>query len=394
MQNVTVPYVIFQVTHSATWVGLSAFVQLSPSVLMGPLSGWIADRFDRRKTLMVGQGAQGVLAAALWACWSAGFRDPRLLLVLLGLGGLAFGLVIPSWQAFITELVPRKDLLNAITLNSAQFNGARAVGPALAGLVLARFGPSWAFLVNALSFFAAVGALTLVHPTVIPRQKPSRNFMRQFGEALVYARNHQGLRAAIALVAAVFFLGNPVFQLAPVFAERVFRVGPGLYGLMTAAFGVGAVAGGALLGVFGGGQPRSRLVTWAIGLYAFGLAGFGLSRAYAFGVFFLLVIGVAFLAAIANLNTSVQLLVAEEMRGRILAIYLMGLTGAYPLGAFLQGALADQIGPSATVLLASGAMFFLWLLLHLNPHLPGYLNTPAHPSKTDIEESGRLPVLR
>lgn len=387
MQNVTVPYVIYQVTRSATLVGLAALVQLSPSVIMGPLAGWLADRFDRRKVLMVGQSAQGLLAAAVWAAWVANFRSPVLLLVLLGLGGVAFGLVIPSWQAFITELVPRKDLLNAVTLNSAQFNGARAVGPAVAGLVLARFGPSWAFLVNALSFFAVVVSLTMVHPTVAHRQRPSRNFLKQFVVALCYARSHRGIRTAIGLVMAIFFLGNPVFQLAPVFAEQVFRVGPGLYGLLTAAYGAGAVAGGLLLGVFGNRFTRGRLVAGAVGLYAAGLAGFGLSRSYPLGVFFLFLLGVAFLVAIANLNTSVQLLVDEHMRGRVLAIYLMGLTGAYPLGAFAQGALSDRIGPSATVLLAAGALSVLWIVLVLRPELPGALDKPGGLFDAELEEN-------
>lgn len=367
MQNVTVPFVIYQVTRSATWVGLSAFVQLSPSVLMGPLAGWVADRFDRRKVLIAGQAAQGLLAGALWAAWVAGVRSPLVLLLLLGLGGVAFGLTIPSWQAFITELVPRRDLLNAITLNSAQFNAARALGPAFAGLVLARFGPSWAFLVNALSFVAVLVALLAVRPNVAPRHLPSRRFLRQFFEAVAYARRHPGLSTAVGLVAAVFFLGNPVFQLAPVFAAHVFHVGAGRYGLLAASFGGGAVLGGVVMSIFGGRQTRSRLVSAGIALYAFGLTGFGLSRNYFLGLFFLSLVGVAFLVAVANLNTSVQMLVAEEMRGRVLAIYLMGLTGAYPLGAFLQGAVADRIGPSATVLAAAAALWVVALALVFRP---------------------------
>src|SRR5437588_11999606 len=284
MQNVTVPYVIFyRLTHSALWLGLAAFAQLFPSLLIGPVAGALAERLDRRRVLIVSNAVQGLLALGLWAMWVAGGRSPTLMVVLVAGGGLAFGATMPSWQAFLTDLVPREDLLNAITLNSAQFNGARALGPAVGGLVLGRFGPSWAFLFNALSFVAVIAVLTLIQSTAVARERVRRRVLRDFADGVAYVRRHGGILLAIGIVMAVFFLGNPVFQLAPVFAKRVYRVGPGLYGLLTAAYGIGAVVGAVVLGVLGRRWPRSRLVVAAVLLYAAGLIAFGLSRSYVVG---------------------------------------------------------------------------------------------------------------
>ena len=379
MQNVTVPYVIFyRLTHSALWLGLAAFAQLFPSLLIGPVAGALAERLDRRRVLIVSNAVQGLLALGLWAMWVAGGRSPILMVVLVAGGGLAFGATMPSWQAFLTDLVPREDLLNAITLNSAQFNGARALGPAVGGLVLGRFGPSWAFLFNALSFVAVIAVLTLIQSTAVARERVRRRVLRDFADGVAYVRRHGGILLAIGIVMAVFFLGNPVFQLAPVFAKRVYRVGPGLYGLLTAAYGIGAVVGAGVLGLVGRRWPRSRLVVAAVLLYAAGLIAFGLSRDYVVGWLFLAVTGAAFLGAVATTNTSVQLLVSDEVRGRVLAVYMMALTGSYPVGALLQGWLADRIGAPATVVAAGSILGVVGLVLLLRPGLTSLLDEHSH----------------
>jgi len=378
MQNVTVPFVLFRITHSALWVGLAAFVQLFPSMLIAPVAGALADRLERRRVLIASQAVQGLLALALWGVWVAGLRSPSVLVLLVGGGGLAFGVAMPSWQAFITELVPRDDLLNAVTLNSAQFNGARALGPAVGGLVLGRFGPSWAFLFNAVSFAAVIAALALIEPTGAVRDRVRRRVLREFGDGVSYARRHGGILVAFGVVAAVFFFGNPVFQLTAVFAKRVYRVGAGPYGLLTAAYGIGAVAGAGVLSVLGRRWPRSRLVTSAVLLYAVGLVGFGVAHSYVVGWFFLLVTGVAFLCSVATTNTSVQLLVAEELRGRVLALYMMALTASYPLGALLQGWVADQVGAPTTVIIAGSFLGLVGLLLLVRPGLAALLDEHSH----------------
>ena len=378
MQNVTVPYVVLLITGSATWVGIAAFSQLFPTVILGPVSGYLADRFDRRKLLIAGQSAQALLSLTIWGAWVANLRDPRLLVALLALNGAAFGLTMPSWQAFVTELVPRRDLLNAVTLNSAQFNGARAVGPAAGGLVLASFGPSWAFLANALSFVAVIVALVLLRPPPRLRVVSERRILGQFVDGLAYVRRHPGLLVAVGTVGIVFFLGSPIFQLVPVFAERVYHVGPSRYGLLGTAYGIGAVVGAVVLGFVGDRVRRSSVVVAALVLYGSGLVGMGLVRTYAGGFALLLVSGIAFLAIIAVLNTSMQLLVAEHVRGRVIAIYLMTLTGSYPVGALLQGWLTDRIGAPATVLMSGSLLVLVGLVMAFRPAIPRSLDGHVH----------------
>ncbi len=378
MQNVTVPYVIFQLTRSAGWVGLAAFASLFPSLLLGPLAGSLADRFDRRRMLIWSNVVQAALAFGLWGVWIGHWRSPALLIAIISVNGCAFGVTMPSWQAFLTQLVPRADLLNAVTLNSAQFNAARAFGPAIGGLILGRFGPSWAFLANALSFAAVIVALAAVHPVIVERAKPTERVLAQFAEGLRYARRHSGIMLALILCGCLSFLGTPVIQLTPVLAKRVYHVGPGLYGLLIAVFGSGAVFGAGVLGLIGSRWPKSRLVVFGVLLYAAGLVLVGLTGIYALGLIGLAVCGVAFLTCMATLNTTIQLQVAERIRGRILALWMMGITGFYPLGALLQGWLADQIGVRTTVLGAGLLMGAVVAVVAAKPGLAATVNEHTH----------------
>jgi len=382
MQAVTVPYVLYQLTGSAVWVGLAAFLGLFPGVILGPVAGPLADRLPRRQLLLWSQVVQASLAFALWGSWEAGFRSPGLLLGLIGLNGLVFGGTMPAWQAFVAELVPRDELLNAVALNSAQFNGARAIGPAIGGAALAAFGPSWAFLLNGLSFFAVIAALLLVRlpyarQVVTGVALSVRAINHEFVAGARYTRRHAGILLAVALVAVVSFVGSPIFQLLPIVATQVFAVGPGLYGLLTAAYGVGAVVGASALGVMGSRFRRSRITVGALCVFGLGLAGIGGSPAFGLGVAAVLVTGVGFLCTVATLMTSVQVLVAEEMRGRVLSLYMMSLTAMLPLGALAQSWVAQTAGMRAVAVADGIVLVSLAALLATRPAVAGALDTDA-----------------
>ena len=169
LQNLAVPFVLFELTGKAIWVGLAGFAQFIPSFVLGPLGGALADGNDRRKVLLATQTAMAAAAFLLWGVWVLDWREPALILVIVALTGVFAGLNIPSWQAFVPALVPREDLASAITLNSTQFNAARAIGPALAGVLLAVAGPAWAFFLNGLSFIAVLVALAMVRP--VPNER-------------------------------------------------------------------------------------------------------------------------------------------------------------------------------------------------------------------------------
>ena len=369
IQGVTVPYVLYQLTGSAAWVGLGAFAQFLPFMVMGPLAGSLADRFSRRQVLVVTQAAAAVVALALWLLWEADLATPGVIVAMVALGGVAAGLNVPAWQAFVTELVPRDALLNAITLNSAQFNGARALGPAVGGAVIATLGPSWAFLINALSYVAVLGALALVRVPPLERVPAAGRVLSQFAEGVRYTRAHTGIALCIVVVTVVAFLGSPVFQLAPVFAEEVFEVGPGWYGVLTGALGTGAVLGAPVVASWGTTVSRGRLAGGALLLYSASIVAFGLSPVLWVGIVALAVAGAGYLAVVSTLMTTMQLLVDEQMRGRVLAIYFMGFTGAYPLGSLIQGWVADRVGAPATTTTAGLLLLGLVVWLRVRPGL-------------------------
>lgn len=351
MQSFTVPFVLYKLTHSAAWVGLAAFAQFLPMMVMGSVGGVLADRVSRKGILLANQAGQMVLAFGLWGLWEAGHATPTVIVVLGALSGMTAGLGLPAYQSFVPQLVPRQALLNAVALNSAQFNGARAIGPALTGLVLAASGPGAAFLVNAVTYLAVIGALLAIRAS--GRTPPTRGRMaHQFRDAITYTRAHPGLRRAVFVVFCASFLGAPVIQLTPVFAREEFHVGGGLYGLLGAAFGTGAVVGAVVIGAYGDGVRRSTLATGGLALFGAALLGLAAAPVYAVGFVALLAMGAGYLVISSTANTAIQLLVSEDMRGRVLALYVMAFSGGFPIGALVEGRLADAVGVRLTVAVA------------------------------------------
>lgn len=368
MQNVSVPFVLYQLTESATWVGVASFAQFFPAVLMGPLGGSIADRFSRRSVLLVAQTTMAAIAVALWALWSSGAAAPWSITALVALLGATSGIAIGSWQAFVSELVPRRLLLNAVTLNSAQFNGARAFGPALGGLVLATLGPSGAFALNALSFVAVLGALASIpgRPAAIDPSVERRSVLGETRETISYIRGMPGIAACVVVVASIGFLGSPVFPLLAVFAEEVFGVSDSLYGLLGAALGIGGVLATPFVAGRGSGMLRSALAGRGLVVYAVSLVAFALSPVFPLAVVALAVAGGAYLAVASTLNTTIQIQVAEERRGKVLALYVMGLTSSYPIGSLVQGAVADVVGVRAVTAVAGVGLALVWVRIRMS----------------------------
>jgi MFS family permease len=377
VQNLTIPYVFYQLTGSAFWVGFVTFTQFVPAMVLGPLAGSIADRFDRRRILLSTQSAMALVALSLWGVWASGVRSLPPILALVMLSGVLAGLNIPSWQAFVNDLVPRHDLLSAVTLNSLQFNAARAFGPAIAGVLLATLGATWAFLVNGLSFVFVLIALLLVRTRPAKRTTPiSGGFIRQFGRAVRYTRTQPGIVVAMAVAVLVGSLGNPVQQFTVVFAADEFVVGPLGLAFLNVSIGLGAVIAFFLVSGWDNVVNKATLVRWSFLAYGLAVIAFALSPNYTFGLVSLAVVGGGFLAVISTTNTAVQTIVADHIRGRVMAFRVMAFTGAYPLGALLQGFLADQIGARATVAGAGVLLLAAGVYLAMRPSLLGRLDDP------------------
>lgn len=346
LQNVTVPYVLFKLTNSETWVGMATFAQFLPSVLMSPIGGNLADRYDRRRVLLVTQSLLALAAAGQWAYWGRGGTNPWMLLVFVALTGVLGGLNIPAWQAYVPSLVPREDLLSAVTLNSLQFNAARALGPAVAGIVLHSLGPSWAFLFNALSFGFVLAVLVVIRPKIAV---PMRNAAKGSGfvDALRYALTQPGIVTGLLIAMLIGFFGNPVIQFAVVYTKEVYKAGDLAYGFLVAGLGIGAALAAPF--VSGWNLPRKLVVQISFPAYGLACAVFGFSTSFWVGLAALAVAGAGFLAVISASNTAVQIIVADRYRGRVLAARVMSFTMAFSLGGLLQGYLAERVGLRLTV---------------------------------------------
>lgn len=367
IQNVTVPFVLYELTGSATWTGVATFAQFLPASLTAPLGGSIADRFHRRNVLVVTQSAMALVALALWLVWESGTATPWSITALVGLTGLIGGINIASWQAFVSELVPRSVLLNAVTLNSAQFNGARAFGPALGGVVLATLGPGSAFLINAVSYGAVLVALSLLTvPRIVAVRNGRARVLSDFAATGRHMRERMGMATCVVVVMAVGLLGSPVFPLIKVFTDEVFMVGDTAFGVLSAALGIGSVLAAPLVAGRGSGLRRGALATRALVVYGASLTTFALAPGYGVALVALVVAGGGYLAVTSTLNTTLQLQVDEAMRGKVLSLYVMGLTVSYPLGALIQGLMADLVGPRPTVAVAGATLLVLtaWFRFH------------------------------
>lgn len=365
LQNIAVPFVIYRITESGFWLGFTGFIAYLPMVITGPWGGSIADRYPRRTVLLVTGSLQCLFTLLLAVAWAAGVRSIGAILFLLLLSGFAGGLGIASWQAFVTELVPREHLLNAVTLNSAQFNAARAFGPAIGGIVLATLGPGWSFFINALTFLGMVGALLFVHVQPVERVKAvgRSHPIAEMRQALRYVRTEAGIVVCLIVVFALGFLGGPLFNLLVVFADDVYKVGDGAYGLLAGCMGAGAILVAPLVAGRGSSMARSRLVAIAMVAYGVALIALGLAPVALLGAASLFVAGAGYLGISSTLNTTVQLQVTELMRGKVLALYVIILTLGMPLGSLLQGWMVDLIGVQATVIGAGTAFLCVFAVL-------------------------------
>jgi MFS family permease len=384
VQNLTVPYVLYQLTGSAFWVGFAAFSQFIPVMVLGPLAGSIADRFDRRRVLLATQSAMAVVAFGLWAAWASGVRSLTVILLLVGASGVFTGLNMASWQAFVNDLVPRRDLLSAVTLNSLQFNASRAVGPAIAGVLLATMGATWAFFVNGASFAFVIAALLAIRTRREGQPAPvPGSVLGQFARAIRYARTQLGIVLGVLVAVLVGVLGSPVQQFTVVFAADEFVVGPLGLAFLNVAIGIGAVLAFFLVSGWDHVMTKSMLVRWSLLVYGGAIVAFALAPTYAVGLVVLVVVGGGFLAVISTVNTAVQTIVTDRVRGRVMAMRSMAFSGAYPIGALLQGWLADRVGVRPTVAGAGLLLIAAALYLGVRSDLLERLDDPPDESEPD-----------
>jgi len=370
MQSVAQGWLVLRLTDSAFQLGVIGFCTFAPVLALGLAAGAAADRVARRNALLWIQGGAMLVALALGLLTLTGaVRVWQVALLALAQGSLA-AFEIPIRQSFLQDLVGRDDLPNAIALNSMAFNGARLLGPALAGAVLPLFGEAACFLLNAASFSAVLAGLALIRPPGRRPDGPRASWLGSVREGLGYAAGDPRVRAVLLLVMISSVFGMPYSILMPVFARDVLKVGAGGLGILMGATGLGASIGALYLAGRRSSRRFGRIVGLATAAFGAALVGFALSRGFALSLGLLTVAGGALIVQLAGSNTWLQLNAPAEMRGRIVSLYMLSFIGMAPFGSLLAGWVARLLGAPAAVAIGgaictASALSFLALVPRL-----------------------------
>ncbi len=362
MDQVAESWLVYRLTGSALLLGTVAFAGQIPVFLLAPLGGTIADRHSRRNVLVITQSCQMVIALALAALTLTHVITVWEIMLLATFGGVVNAFDIPARQAFVVDMVSRQDLVNAIALNSSMFNGARVIGPAAAGIVVAAIGEGWCFFANGISFIAVIVCLlimTIDRPRASIRGSPLQNVM----EGFKFVGGTGPIRALMLLLGLVSFTAMPYAVLMPLFADKLLHGGPKALGILMGCSGAGALCGAVTLAMRKSIKGLGRWVAVACSSFGVALILFSFSRTLWLSAVLLVPVGFFVMIQMASSNTLIQSMVPDQLRGRVMAVYSMMFMGMAPFGALSAGSIAHNIGAPWTVAIGGiisviGGIFF------------------------------------
>ncbi len=349
MQQVAQSWLIFQLTGLSFYLGLTSFLAQLPLVLFSVVGGALADRVDRRRLLLFSQAVQMTTAFILTTLIFFDVIEIWHFLVLVFVAGLGQAFGGPAHQALIPGLVKRQDVPNAIALNSIQFNLARVAGPMLAAVVMAALGAVFCFALNGLSFLAVMLSLLLIKSTFRP-QKTEATMASQIKEGIRFVLDKRSLRQLMLLGFVSTFCGVPLLTLLPVFVKNVYQMGEVTYSWMMSIAGAGAVVGALLFAGLAGFTRRGLLTLWSQLALAVLTAAFAISSHWIVASVFLFAAGTCLIGLFASITSLVQLATTDEMRGRVMSLFLLAFRGGMPAGDLTAGALADFFSPPVAIL--------------------------------------------
>jgi MFS family permease len=353
MQSIAQSWLVLQLTGSATALGLVIALQTLPTLVLGPYAGVVADRLDKRKLMIGLQSGMGVLALALGVLTITGTVTLWQVYVLAFLLGMNNCFENPARQSFVLEMVGPTDLRNAVSLNSVLVNVARAVGPAIAGIVIATGGIGLCFLLNALSFVAVVVSLARLDVSRLSRSIPAPRAPGQLREGFAYVRRTPELAIPLLMMALVGCLAYEFQVVLPVFAQSAFAGNASTYGFLTAAMGVGAVAGG--LYVAARGRTGMRALVVASALFGLAMLGTALAPNLVIALVGMALVGAFSVAFLSTGNSTLQLAAAPQMRGRVMALWAVAFLGSTPIGGPIAGVVVQHFGSRAGLVLGAVA---------------------------------------
>lgn len=375
MQNITLGVLAYQLTGEAWFIGVITFAQLGPMLLISPIGGAVADRVDRRR-LMVGIAMMQTVLSMVLAVVALADQPNRVALVLIvfciGLGNAVNG---PTFSAMLPTLVGRKDLQGAVALNSAAMNTSRVVGPILGGLTAELGGPSLVFALNGLTYLFVIWAVATVHADFSPKAHGGTTPWQQLREGFAAARA-DGVVTRILVTISVFSLCSLVFiYQMPLIAEQRLGIEGVAYTLLFASFALGAALGAISMGTVFSEQPRSRMSTGSIFVFAAALAVFAITTSPWVAYPAVFVTGGAYFVLVTALSTTLQMRVADAVRGRVMGLWMMGWAGLVPVGGLIAGPIIDAIGEVPVLLFGAAVAAALGFLIDLDesappPHAP------------------------
>jgi MFS family permease len=348
MQSVAQSWLVYRLTGSALLLGAVGFASQIPVFLIAPFGGITADRHNRQYIVIATQTASMLLAFILAALTLLHKVQVWHIFILAALLGVVNAYDIPGRQSFLVDMVGKDDLMNAIALNSSMFNGARVIGPAVAGILVAKIGEGWCFFANAVSYIAVIVGLLLMRVATPPRVNMVSPFEHMM-EGFRFVNETAPIRALLLLLGLVSLVGMPYAVLMPIFADQILHGGARGLGILMGASGVGALLGALTLAFREGVKGLGRWVAWCCAGFGASLAAFALSHNFRLSVMMLLPVGYCIMLQMACSNTLIQVMVPDALRGRVMAVYSMMFMGMAPIGALLGGVLADRFGAPLTV---------------------------------------------
>jgi MFS family permease len=368
MQTVAQSWLVYRITKSSLLLGSVGFASQIPVFLVAPIGGMVADRVNRHRVVIATQTASMILALILATLTLLNIVTVPEIFVLAALLGVVNAFDIPGRQSFLVDMVGRDDLMNAIALNSSMFNGARVIGPAIAGILVAKIGEGWCFFANGVSYIAVIVGLLLMKIECVRRSK-SDSPLADIMEGFRWASHTGPIRMLLMLLGLVSLVGMPYTVLMPVFADRVLHGGasgvaafvhakdPGAVrlGVLMGATGVGALLGALTLALRSGVRGLGRLIVITCAGFGLSLIVFAASKSFWLSATLLVPVGFCIMLQMACSNTLIQTMVPDVLRGRVMSVYSMMFMGMAPFGALLGGAIADRLGAPWTVAIGGAA---------------------------------------
>ncbi len=365
MQSTAMSWLIYQITGSKLLLGVVAAVTSAPMMFLSLWGGAVADRYPKRTIIVWAQAAQMMPAFALAGLAWSGLATPWIIIALSMLTGVAMAFDMPARQAFTIEMTGREDLLNAVSLNSSIFHGARVVGPSLAGLIIGTVGTPFCFFLNGISYIAVIVGLMMMRLPAHPQMNDARAAQTSAWSGLTYVLKHRRVRTILGLLGTVGIFGWSYAVLMPAVARDVFQLGADGYGMLMSASGVGALAGGLTVATAGHVLPSRTVALGGVWIFSAALLAFSFTTNFYVALVVLAIGGFGMLLFFSTSQTVMQTIVPDEWRGRVMGVWGLVFGSMIPLGSLEAGALASWLGTSFA--LAFGAVICaiagLWTLL-------------------------------